>query len=76
MLFKQGPDQIIRRCVPEDEMEQILEQCHSSPYGSHFGAVKTASKVLQSGFYLPTLLSLNVIGANVVVISPIEMKCR
>jgi hypothetical protein len=55
LLFKQGPDQIIRRCVPEDEMEQILEQCHSSPYGGHFGAVKTASKVLQSGFYWPTL---------------------
>lgn len=36
-------------------MEQILEQCHSSPYGGHFGAVKIASKVLQSDFYWPIL---------------------
>lgn len=26
LLFKWGSDQIIRRCIPEDEMEQILEQ--------------------------------------------------
>jgi hypothetical protein len=55
LLFKRGPDQIIRRCVPENEMENILDRCHSSPYGGHFGAVKTAAKVLQSGFYWPTL---------------------
>ena len=54
-LYKQCPDRIIRRCVPEEEMASILNHCHSSPYGGHFGAIKTATKVLQSGFYWPTL---------------------
>ncbi|KAL4352406.1 hypothetical protein GQ457_06G011540 [Hibiscus cannabinus] len=48
-------NQIIRRCIPEDEQQIILEQCHSAPYGGHFGGNRTAAKVLQSGFYWPTL---------------------
>ncbi|KAK9003508.1 hypothetical protein V6N11_061067 [Hibiscus sabdariffa] len=54
-LFKQCADEIIRRCIPEDEQHQILEQCHSAPYGGHFGRNRTAAKVLQSGLYWPTL---------------------
>ncbi|KAL4302313.1 hypothetical protein GQ457_10G008720 [Hibiscus cannabinus] len=54
-LFKQCADQIIRRCIPEEEQQMILEQCHSTPYGGHFGGNRTAAKVLQSGFYWPTL---------------------
>ncbi|KAL4380087.1 hypothetical protein GQ457_02G027270 [Hibiscus cannabinus] len=54
-LFKQCADQIIRCCIPEEEQQQILEQCHSAPYGGHFGGNKTAAKVLKSGLYLPTL---------------------
>ena len=29
-LFHVGADQIIRRCIPEEEQEHILEMCHSS----------------------------------------------
>ena len=36
-------------------MESILQHCHSREVGGHFGATKTAAKVLQSGFYWPTL---------------------
>ncbi|KAL4339830.1 hypothetical protein GQ457_08G026660 [Hibiscus cannabinus] len=54
-LFKQCADQIIRRCIPEEEQQIILEQCHSAPYGGHFGRNRTAAKVLQSGLYWPTL---------------------
>ncbi|XP_073017896.1 uncharacterized protein [Primulina eburnea] len=43
-LFKRCADQIIRRCVAEEEAGMILEQCHSSPYGGHFGASRTAAK--------------------------------
>ncbi|XP_073019208.1 uncharacterized protein [Primulina eburnea] len=46
---------MIRRCVAEEEAKVILEQCYSSPYGAHFGASRTSVKVLQSGFYWPTL---------------------
>ncbi|KAL4290053.1 hypothetical protein GQ457_14G014830 [Hibiscus cannabinus] len=54
-LFKQCADQIIRRCIPEEEQQTILEQCHAAPYGGHFGGNRTAAKVLQSGLYWPTL---------------------
>ncbi|KAJ9562547.1 hypothetical protein OSB04_007707 [Centaurea solstitialis] len=54
-LFKLGTDQILRRCIPESEVAAILQQCHQAPYGGHFGGQRTAAKVLQSGFYWPTL---------------------
>ncbi|XP_062080347.1 uncharacterized protein LOC133785106 [Humulus lupulus] len=43
------------RCVPEEEMLSILTHCHSLHCGGHFGGTRTAAKVLQSGFYWPTL---------------------
>ena len=33
-----------------------MEKCHASPYGGHFAGNRTAQKILQSGFYWPTLL--------------------
>ncbi|XP_022862463.1 uncharacterized protein LOC111382664 [Olea europaea var. sylvestris] len=50
-----GAYQIVRKCIPEVEVLEILEHCHSSAYAGHFGASKTAAKFLQSGFYWPTL---------------------
>jgi transposase InsO family protein len=55
LLFKLGVDGIHRRCVPQEEVEQILNCCHSSAYGGHASTNKTAAKVLQAGFYWPTL---------------------
>ena len=55
LLFKRGADMIIRRCVPENEQVKILDECHASPYGGHFSGERTAHKVLQSGFYWPTV---------------------
>ncbi|XP_022876927.1 uncharacterized protein LOC111395152 [Olea europaea var. sylvestris] len=54
-LYRRGADQIIRRCVPEDEMKSILSWVHASTYGGHFGPTKIAEKVLQCGFFWPTL---------------------
>ncbi|KAJ9550857.1 hypothetical protein OSB04_014902 [Centaurea solstitialis] len=54
-LFKMGADQILRRCVPDWEQHNILQECHASPYGGHFGGQRTAAKILQSGFFWPTI---------------------
>ena len=54
-LYKQGADQMIRKCVPAEEWTSIMEACHSSPYGGHAGPAKTAAKILQSGFFWPSL---------------------
>ncbi|OMO73048.1 Integrase, catalytic core [Corchorus capsularis] len=55
LLFRRCADGMVRRCVPEEEMAQILNHCHSLPCGGHHGADKTAAKVLQCGFFWPTL---------------------
>ncbi|KAL4296674.1 hypothetical protein GQ457_12G014290 [Hibiscus cannabinus] len=54
-LFKQCADQLLRRCVPKEEQKDILFHCHTSTCGGNFGGARTAAKVLQSGFYWPTL---------------------
>ncbi|XP_070055246.1 uncharacterized protein [Nicotiana tomentosiformis] len=54
-LFKICNDGVIRRCVPEEEQMNILDACHSSPYGGHHGGARTTSEVLSCGFYWPTL---------------------
>ena len=55
ILYKHCVDQVIRRCVPEDEIHSILNHCHTLPCGGHFGGQRIAAKVLQSGFYWPSL---------------------
>ena len=54
-LFKICPDGIIRRCVAGPETISILDACHHGPTGGHYGPSITARKVLESGFYWPTI---------------------
>ena len=54
-LFKQYPDQIIKRCVLDHEVRSILSFYQDQAYGGHFGAKKIAAKVLQYEFYWPNL---------------------
>ncbi|XP_070009757.1 uncharacterized protein [Nicotiana sylvestris] len=41
------------RCVLEIEQSSVLQACHTSVYDGNFGGVRTASKVLEAGFYWP-----------------------
>nr|KYP53524.1 Retrovirus-related Pol polyprotein from transposon 297 family [Cajanus cajan] len=54
-LFKIGADGLLRRCVSGAETRDILWHCHNSPYGGHYNGDQTAAKILQSGFYWPTI---------------------
>ena len=54
-LVKVGADNLFRRCVTTEEAKDILWHCHNSPCGGHYGRDKTAAKVLQLGFFWPTL---------------------
>ena len=54
-LFKYCVDQIIRRCIPEEKQQGIQSHCHENACGGHFASQKTAMKILQSGFYWPSL---------------------
>ncbi|GKA93154.1 reverse transcriptase domain-containing protein [Tanacetum coccineum] len=54
-LFKVCSDEMIRRCISESETQTILDQCHHGPTDGHYGPNVTAKKVLDSGFYWPTI---------------------
>ena len=54
-LYTLCKDKIYRRCVSEDEIEGILLHCHGSAYGGHFATFKTVSKILQAGFWWPSM---------------------
>ena len=54
-LFEYCPDQIFRRCIPDNEVSNVIKLCHSEACGSHFLSKKTAAKILQNGFYWATM---------------------
>eukprot|EP00253_Pinus_taeda_P032367 PITA_32367 len=47
-FFKLGLDQILRRCVREEEVFDILLTCHDGPCGGHFAAKIIAFKIFQA----------------------------
>ncbi|XP_057802483.1 uncharacterized protein LOC131017780 isoform X1 [Salvia miltiorrhiza] len=50
-LWKTCADQVIRRCIPDEEVHSILNFCHAHACGGHFGPKRTARKILDCGFY-------------------------
>jgi len=46
---------IIRRCIREDEIIDILTSCHDQPFSGHFGAKRTTHKILSLGYYWPSI---------------------
>ncbi|GJR51538.1 reverse transcriptase domain-containing protein [Tanacetum coccineum] len=55
-LFKVCSDGMIRRCISGPETRTILNQCHHGPTSGHYGPNVIAKKVLDSGFYWPTII--------------------
>lgn len=54
-LFYMGPDLIMRQCVQEDEMHDILSASHNEPCGGHFFDKRMTYKFLRTRYYWPTL---------------------
>nr|GEV29853.1 reverse transcriptase domain-containing protein [Tanacetum cinerariifolium] len=54
-LFMICIDQVIRRCVHDQEAVDILMAFHNGPTGGHHGVNYTAKKVFDSSFYWPTI---------------------
>jgi len=48
-------DGAYRSCLPKDEVCSVLHHYHASTYDDHFSLDKMIAKVLQAGFYWPTL---------------------
>jgi hypothetical protein len=47
-LFRVYADGLLRRCVSVEEVIQIIQKCHSSQYGGHYGVFYTHAKIWQS----------------------------
>ncbi|RDX87269.1 Retrovirus-related Pol polyprotein from transposon 17.6, partial [Mucuna pruriens] len=54
-LWRLYSGKVIRRCIPETEINSVLQFCHSTPGGSHYGSTRTARRVLDCGLYWPTI---------------------
>eukprot|EP00253_Pinus_taeda_P034324 PITA_34324 len=50
-----GANMHIKRCIREDEIFDILKACHDGPCGGHFSNRRIGYKVLQIGYYWPTI---------------------
>ena len=57
VLYKQGRDGIIQRCLNPSEVQIILKGCHDEVCGGHFPGLVIAQKALQSGYWWPTLFT-------------------
>ncbi|GJX25035.1 reverse transcriptase domain-containing protein [Tanacetum coccineum] len=57
-LFIVCSDGMIKRYISGPETQTILDQCHHGPTSGHYGPNVTAKKVLDSGFYWPTMRSM------------------
>jgi hypothetical protein len=44
-LFRVCSDELLRRCVLAKEGIKIIERCHSSPYGGHYGVFRTHANI-------------------------------
>jgi len=54
-LWKMCSDQVIRRCIRDHEIDSVLNFCHSSAPSDHLGIQRIARRVLDCGFYWPTI---------------------
>ena len=55
LLYKECVDGIMRRCVPHDEILDVLRHCHALECGGHNSSTKTVAKIWQSGFHWPSM---------------------
>ena len=55
MLYRHGVDTILRRCLTHEEVEKVLNDCHSSACGGHQSGYATAQNFLRVGYFWPTM---------------------
>ncbi|RDX80259.1 hypothetical protein CR513_39207, partial [Mucuna pruriens] len=48
-------DQVIHRCIPNTEINSVLQFCHAASGGNHYGSTRTTWKILDCRFYWCTI---------------------
>ena len=55
-LYRHGDDSILRRCLTHEEVEIILNDCHSGACGIHLSGLATTQKILRAVYFWPLIL--------------------
>lgn len=55
-LFKRNFDGILLRCVDRSQADKILHEFHYASSGGHFSTPTTAIKIIQVGYFWPSML--------------------
>ncbi|RDY07796.1 Retrovirus-related Pol polyprotein, partial [Mucuna pruriens] len=48
-------DEFLDKCILDIKIKSVLQFCHVASRGGHYGSTQTARKVLDCGFYWPTI---------------------
>ncbi|RDX73542.1 Retrovirus-related Pol polyprotein from transposon 17.6, partial [Mucuna pruriens] len=54
-LWRLYSDNVIHRCILETKINVVLQFCHSTPGGGHYGSTQNSRRVLDCGLYWPTI---------------------
>ncbi|RDX97706.1 hypothetical protein CR513_19500, partial [Mucuna pruriens] len=54
-LWRLCNDQVTHKSIPESEIKSILNFCHATAKGGHYGSMRTSRKVLDCGLYWTTI---------------------
>lgn len=54
-LYRRGVNIVLRRCLTHEEAEKVLNDCDSGACGGHLSGYATTQKILQTGYFWPTI---------------------
>ena len=50
-LYYHGVDSIFHRCLTDDDVEVVLNDCHGGACGGHLSRLSTAQKIFRAGYF-------------------------
>ena len=54
-LYHHGIDAILQRCLTHEEVELVLNDCHSGACGIHIFGMATSHKISRVGYFWPSI---------------------
>jgi len=55
VLFKQGADEVLRRCLEPADRKKVIRALHAGSSGGHFAFVSTINRIRSAGYWWPYL---------------------
>ncbi|CAM6093914.1 unnamed protein product [Calypogeia fissa] len=55
VLYKQTPDQRLKRCLEKHEIQTVIQAMHEEEVGGHYALNNTVKKIQNAGYWWPTM---------------------